>query len=246
MGRWWTPAWARVPMRDRRQRQRRGGNASEADAGMYRHMDRPSAGAVPAPRALRRAGLRLEWATLGWNVTEAVVAIWAGAVAGSVSLIGFGADSIIESLSGVALVWRLLGHEDDAGRDRIALRLVGISFLALAAYVGYEAATSLIRSEEPEASVTGIVLAALSLIVMPLLAHAKRRVARGMRSDALAADARQTDICANLSAILLVGLGLNAWLGWWWADPVAGLAMAPLIAREGFDALRGKGCGCRP
>lgn len=193
---------------------------------------------------LRRAGLRLEWATVGWNVTEAVVAVWAGTAVGSVSLVGFGIDSVIESLSGFVLLWRLMGRVEDGGRDRVALRLVGLSFLALAAYVGYEAASSLITREAPDASVPGIVLAALSLIVMPLLARAKRRVAECIASDALAADARQTDICVYLSAILLLGLGLNAWLGWWWADPVAGLGMVPIIAREGVQALRGRACGC--
>ncbi|MBM3493888.1 MAG: hypothetical protein FJX72_06145 [Armatimonadetes bacterium] len=194
--------------------------------------------------SLRRAGLRLELVTIGWNVIEAGVAIGAGWVAGSVALIGFGADSVIESLSGVALVWRLLGRMHDEVRERMALRLVGWSFIALAAYVGSSAAMSLIRSEPPESSVTGIVLAILSVIVMPILARAKRRVASRLQSGAMHADARQTDICAYLSAILLAGLALNAWCGWWWADPAAALMMTPIIAREGVSALRGKACSC--
>jgi divalent metal cation (Fe/Co/Zn/Cd) transporter len=195
-------------------------------------------------RRLRRAGLWLEWATVGWNSIEALVAVGAGVFAGSIALIGFGMDSVIESLSGAVLVWRLMGHTQDERRDRIALRLVGLSFLALGFYVGTDASRSLLSHETPDASLPGIIIAALSLIVMPLLAAAKRRVARRIDSAAMAADARQTDICAYLSVILLAGLGANAWVGWWWADPVAALAMVPIIVREGVMAVRGKSCGC--
>ncbi len=195
-------------------------------------------------REARGLGLRLEWATLGWNVIEAVVAVWAGVAAASIALVGFGLDSVIECLSGAALIWRLSGHAADERRERVALRMVGWSFLILAAYVAFDAVGALIRHEEPDAGLPGIVIASLSLVVMPLLARAKRGVARRMASAAMTADARQTDICAYLSAILLVGLALNATLGWRWGDPVAALLMTPIIAREGVMALRGKTCSC--
>lgn len=193
-------------------------------------------------RELTRRGRALEYVTLGWNLVEAAVSIGAGVSAGSTALVGFGADSLIESLSGAVLLWRLRSHEHDRRRELLALRLVGVSFLVLAAYVAWEAAGSLIAREAPDASITGIVLAALSLAVMPLLARAKRRVAGSLRSQALEADSRQTDLCAYLSAILLGGLLLNAVAGWWWADPVAALVMVPIIAREGVRALQGEVC----
>lgn len=189
-----------------------------------------------------RSGRRLEYFTLGWNVTEAAVAITAGIVAGSIALVGFGADSVIESLSSLVLLWRLQSHEADERRERLALRLVGVCFLILAAYIAFDAAHSLIRREPPHASFVGIALSVVSLIVMPLLARAKRRVAARLDSAALAADSRQTDLCAYLSAILLAGLALNAAFGWWWADPVAALIMVPIIIREGTQALRGEIC----
>ena len=186
-----------------------------------------------------RRGRNLEYLTIGWNSLEAVVAIGAGLLAGSIALVGFGVDSVIESLSGAVLLWRLFAGEH---REQLALKLVGLSFLLLAAYVAFDAGKSLLFRESPEASYVGIGLAVLSLIVMPVLARAKRRVAANLNSRALAADSRQTDICAYLSAILLVGLGLNALFGWWWADPVAGLVMIPIIAKEGIEALRGETC----
>jgi divalent metal cation (Fe/Co/Zn/Cd) transporter len=185
-----------------------------------------------------RAGRRLEYFTLGWNMTEATVAIGAGLFAGSIALIGFGIDSLIESLSGGILLWRLRWTKTDESRERLARRLVGISFFLLALYVAFEAGKSLLRHEEPETSVVGIILSILSMIVMPLLARAKRRVAAKIDSRALYADSRQTDICAYLSAILLGGLLLNALFGWWWADPIAALCMLPLILREGMEAVR--------
>lgn len=202
-----------------------------------------SSGDVGGPRAAAvRSGRRLEYVTLGWNLLEAAVAVGAGIAAGSIALVGFGADSLIESLSGGILLWRLQLHEADEQRERLALKLVGVSFLILAAYVAFEAAKSLYLRELPEVSVVGIALAALSLIVMPVLARAKRRVAARLASRSLHADSRQTDLCAYLSAILLGGLGLNALLGWWWADPVAALIMVPIVAREGVEALRGDAC----
>lgn len=189
-------------------------------------------------------GRRLEYVTIGWNLLEGAVAIGSGLMAGSIALVGFGVDSLIESFSGGALLWRL--HMDAPERreraEQTALKLVGASFLLLAAYVGFDAVKSLIAREPPEASYAGIILAALSLVVMPLLARAKRRVAAELNSRAMVADSRQTDICAYLSAILLAGLTLNALFGWWWADPAAALVMMPIIVKEGVAALRGETC----
>lgn len=155
---------------------------------------------------------------------------------------GFGVDSLIESTSGAALLWRLSGAGGGEDRERKALRMVGISFLLLAVWVGWEGATDLLRRESPDASLVGIILASLSLLIMPLLARAKRRVAKGLGSKAMEADSRQTDLCAYLSALLLLGLGMNALFGWWWADPVAALAMVPIIGNEARRALRGEEC----
>jgi divalent metal cation (Fe/Co/Zn/Cd) transporter len=168
--------------------------------------------------------------------------VTAGIVASSIALVGFGVDSLIECLSGGILLWRLQLHEADERRERIAVRLVGISFFLLAAYVCFDATKTLALREEPHASIVGIVLSCASLIVMPLLARAKRRVASRLESRSLGADSRQTDLCAYLSAILLGGLAFNALLGWWWADPIAGLIMVPIIAREGIETLRGDMC----
>jgi divalent metal cation (Fe/Co/Zn/Cd) transporter len=189
-----------------------------------------------------RHGRKLEYFTIGWNMVEAGVAIGAGWFAGSIALVGFGVDSLIESLSGLVLLWRLFSPAYDESREMIALKLVGISFLILAAYVAFEAIKSLIVHEPPETSFVGIGLSVVSLIIMPLLARAKRLLASNLESRAMKADSRQTDLCAYLSAILLGGLVLNALLGWWWADPVAALIMVPIIAREGFEGLRGEVC----
>jgi divalent metal cation (Fe/Co/Zn/Cd) transporter len=194
---------------------------------------------------LVRRGRGLEYFTIVWNVLEGVISVAAGVLAGSIALVGFGFDSFIESASGGALLWRL--HLDRPERreqaEKFALKLVGISFLLLAAYVTFDAGKSLIKREAPEATYLGIGIAALSLVVMPLLARAKRRIAKDIHSHAMEADARQTDICTYLSAILLVGLLLNALFGWWWADPVAALVMIPIITKEGIAALRGETCG---
>ena len=199
-------------------------------------------GQVAGRAASVRRGRALEYLTVGWNVLEAVVSIGAGLLAGSSALVGFGVDSVIESTSGAVLLWRLRDGERGEQRERLALRLVGVSFLLLAAYVAFDAAGSLIRREPPEASYIGIGIAALSLVLMPLLARAKRRVAAQLNSRALKADSRQTDLCAYLSAILLGGLLSNALFGWWWADPVAALVMLPIIVKEGVEALRGETC----
>lgn len=196
-------------------------------------------------RAVARHGRRLQYLTIAWNSAECLISIGAGLVAGSIALIGFGFDSAIEVASSLAALWRLARDEDEAARERAerrALRLIGVCFAALAVYVAVEAIRALINREAPAPSPLGIVIAALSLIVMPVLVHLKRRVATQLDSGALEAETRQTAVCAFLSAILLAGLGLNAWLGWWWADPFAGLAMVPLIAKEGIEALRGETC----
>lgn len=198
---------------------------------------------LAAPGDLRRAR-RLERLALVWNLVEAIASIGAGWLAGSTALVGFGVDSVIESASGAALLWRLQDGERGEARERVALKLVGWSFLALAAYVAVEAVGGLLRREPPDGSLPGILIAAASLVMMPWLARQKRRVAGRIGSHALAADSRQTSLCAYLSAILLAGLGLNAVLGWWWADPVAALAMVPIIAQEGLEALRGERCHC--
>ena len=190
-----------------------------------------------------REGRRLEYFTLGWNLTEAVVGIGAGVIAGSIALIGFGVDSIIESFSGAILLWRLQRHKADEKREQLALKLVAISFLVLAAYVTIDATKTLIQREPPHASIVGVCLAAISIVVMPLLACAKRRVAARLNSRALVADSRQTDLCAYLSGILFIGLILNALFGWWWADSIAAILMVPIITREGIEALKGDACG---
>jgi divalent metal cation (Fe/Co/Zn/Cd) transporter len=192
-------------------------------------------------------GKRLEYFTIFWNSLEAIIAIISGFLAGSVALVGFGFDSLIEVTSGVALLWRLHTDHDESRRgerEKKALQIVGVSFLALSAYVSYDAITTLLSRETPERSVPGIVIAVLSLVVMPLLARAKRKVARSIGSAAMTSDATQTELCTYLSAILLGGLFLNAAFGFWWADPIAALIMVPIIAKEGVEAVQGKACGC--
>jgi divalent metal cation (Fe/Co/Zn/Cd) transporter len=195
--------------------------------------------------ATARHGRLLQYLTIAWNSAECVVALIAGFLAGSIALVGFGFDSAIEVTSSVAALWRLRWEADEGRREAAehrTVRLIGGGFLVLAAYVAYEAGRSLVERRPPDHTTVGIVLAALSLLVMPTLVHFKRRIARRLHSGALEAEARQTRVCAYLSAILIAGLGLNAWLGWWWADPVAGLLMVPLIAWEGLEAVRGRTC----
>jgi divalent metal cation (Fe/Co/Zn/Cd) transporter len=209
--------------------------------------------ALPANRlALVRRSRRLNYATLGYNSLEGVLSIGAGLLAGSIALVGFGVDSLIELTAGVAALWRLQADLNPARRERAerqTLRLIGFCFLGLAAYVSSESIRALGGRSAPEQSQLGIGIAAASLVVMPFLARAKRAVAFQLGSGALAAEAKQTLICTYLSAILLVGLALNALWGWWWADPVAGLAMVPLIAWEGVEGVRGRSAcaeDCRP
>lgn len=199
-----------------------------------------------------RRGRKLEYFTIIYNSLEGLISIIAGLMAGSVSLIGFGIDSVIEVTSGAALLYRL-NHEFTPERresaERTTLRVVGLCFVALALYILCDSAMTLARHEAPERSIPGIGIAAISVIVMPMLARSKRQVAAGISSAAMHADSRQTDFCTYLSAILLCGLLLNALFRWWWADPIAALLMVPIIANEGIGALRGKSCsdecGCR-
>jgi len=187
----------------------------------------------------------LEYFTIAWNSLEGLVAVVAGVFSGSIALVGFGIDSFIEVTSGVVLLWRMTVDADVPTRERnekLSLRIVGVCFLALAVYVGYESISDLVSRKAPEHSVPGILLASVSLIAMPLLSRAKKKVAKELGSAAMHADAKQTDFCVYLSAILLIGLLLNAGPGWWWADPVAALIMVPLIANEGVEAMIGKTC----
>ena len=195
--------------------------------------------------SLVRRGRFLEYFTIGYNSLECLIAIVAGLIAGSIALVGFGFDSLIEVTSGVALLWRLHADADKDRRERleaISLRIIGVCFVALALYVTIDSVKSLLQHEAPDESLVGIILAAVSLVVMPLLVKAKRKVARGINSGALMADSKQTELCTYLSAILLAGLLLNALLGWWWADPIAALVMVPIIVKEGIEALRGETC----
>lgn len=195
----------------------------------------------------QRLGRRAQFlagASVTYNVIEAVVAITAGAVAGSVALVGFGLDSIVEVSSGLIILWQFR-HRMPETRERTALRLMAISFFAVAAYVGVESVRALVSGHEPDSSTVGIVLAALSLVIMPFLSWAQRRTGRALGSNAVVADGTQTLLCTYLSAVLLVGLVLNATLGWFWADPLAGLVIAAVAVREGRDAWRGEGC-CGP
>jgi divalent metal cation (Fe/Co/Zn/Cd) transporter len=186
---------------------------------------------------LRRRGLRLEYLTVAWNVLEAVVAVWAGIGAGSIALVGFGLDSMIEVFAASVVIWEFKGASEE--RQERALRLIAISFFLLAAYVTVEALRDLIVGSEAEESAVGIALAAVSLAVMPAPAIAKRRTGRQLGSATLLADATETLLCSYLSAILLVGLLLNATVDLWWADPLAALGIAYLAVREGMEAWRG-------
>lgn len=195
---------------------------------------------------LLRRGLRLEYLTVGWNIVEGLVAVSAGIVAGSVALVGFGLDSLVETISGVILVWRLRVERTGASDERVeeverrAERLVGIAFLVLAAWVAIEAGRTLLEAEEPSASPVGIALTATSLVLMLWLARAKRRVGEALGSRALIADSEQTRACWVLSAVTLTGLVLNALAGWWWADPLAALVIVAWLVREGLEAIRGE------
>jgi divalent metal cation (Fe/Co/Zn/Cd) transporter len=204
--------------------------------------------AVATRLVLVRRGLWLNYLTIGYNTIEAVVSLVAGLVAGSVALIGFGVDSAIEVTASVAAQWRLRSDCDSERREhveRITRRVIGGSFLALSAYVAVESASALWQREAPNPSIVGLSILVLSAFVMPVLARAKRRVALVLGSRALEADAMQTSICAYLSVIALAGVALNTLVGWWWADPVAALAMVPIIAKEGIEGFRAEAdCHC--
>lgn len=200
--------------------------------------------AVPAERArLQRRGVLLEWFTVTWNVIEAGVAITAGTIAGSVALVGFGIDSGIEVVAACALLWRFrqagaeAAEEEHSAAERRALYVVSGTFFLLAAYIAFEGVSALASSEEPETSAVGVVLAIVSLVVMPTLAYAKQVTGRALGSRALEADAVETWVCAYLSLALLAGVGLHAAFGWWWADPVGALAMLPVIVWQGLETL---------
>ncbi|MDP8958411.1 MAG: cation transporter [Actinomycetota bacterium] len=203
---------------------------------------------MPAPRAreevvrrdkLARRGRILAWATIVWNSIEGVASILAGLAAGSIALLGFGVDSYVEVFAGSVVLWRLSkerqGEAASIAAERRAVRLIALTFLLLALGVGAESLRKLVTGERPQESILGILIALVSLVGMPLLARAKRRVGEAMASAALMADATETVLCVWLSAILLVGLGLNALFGWWWADPVAALGIVYVAGREGIE-----------
>ncbi|GAB2873888.1 cation diffusion facilitator family transporter [Nocardioides pacificus] len=200
----------------------------------------------PAERArLGRRAQALAGAAVAYNVIEAVIAIAAGVAAGSVALVGFGLDSVVEVSSGVIILWQFR-HALPESREQQALRAMAVSFFALAAYVTFESVRALVSGSDPETSTVGIALACASLAVMPFLSLAQRRAGRALSSSTVVADSTQTLLCTYLSAVLLVGLVLNASLGWGWADPVAGLIIAAVALREGLEAWRGEACGCGP
>ena len=199
----------------------------------------------PAERTrLGRRAQLLAAASVSYNVVEAVIAITAGLVAGSVALVGFGLDSIVEVSSGLIILWQFR-HPLPESRERTALRLMAVSFFALAAYVAAESVRALASGHTADPSPVGIVLAGASLGIMPILSWAQRRTGRALGSNAVVADSTQTLLCTYLSAVLLLGLVLNATLGWHWADPIAGLVIAAVAVKEGRDAWRGEGC-CGP
>jgi divalent metal cation (Fe/Co/Zn/Cd) transporter len=203
--------------------------------------------AQPTAEERKRLGRRaqlLAGVSVTYNVIEAIIAVSAGIAAGSVALIGFGLDSVVEVSSGLVILWQFR-HRLPESREQQALRLMAFSFFALAAYVTFESVRALFFGGEPEASPVGIVLAIASLIIMPFLSWAQRRTGRALGSNAVVADSTQTLLCTYLSAVLLVGLVLNATLGWGWADPIAGLIIAAVAVREGVEAWKGEGC-CAP
>lgn len=208
------------------------------------HRATPSLPAPERARLGRRAQL-LAGASVSYNAIEAIVAITAGAGASSIALVGFGLDSLVEMSSGLIILWQFR-HTMPEARERTALRAIAVSFFALAAYVAFESVRALVTGEGGETSTVGIVIAALSLMIMPALSWAQRRTGRQLGSATVVADSKQTLLCTYLSAVLLVGLLLNATLGWWWADPAVGLVIAALAVREGREAWRGDAYTCIP
>jgi divalent metal cation (Fe/Co/Zn/Cd) transporter len=201
-----------------------------------------------SPDARRRLGRRaqiLAAAAVLYNVVEAVIAIGAGRAAGSSALIGFGLDSVVEVSSGLIILWQFR-HRLPETRERQALRLMAIAFFGLAAFVTVDALRVLVGADAPDSSTVGIALAIASLMVMPFLSWAQRRTGRALASGSVVADSKQTLLCTYLSAVLLVGLVVNGLLGWWWADPLAGLVIAAVAVKEGVEAWRGEACACGP
>ena len=201
---------------------------------------------APARRTVLTRRIRfLAAATITYNIIEAAVALWAGGIAGSAALVGFGLDSVIEVASAVALSWQF-ASKDPERREHLTLRIIALSFFALAAFVSLDAARALFSGEAAGHSTPGLIIAALSLAVMPVLSWLQRRAGRELGSRTAVADSKQTLLCTYLSAVLLVGLVLNSTLGWWWADSVAALAIAGIAIREGINAWRGDACcaGC--
>jgi len=193
-----------------------------------------------------QTAIRLEYFTIAYNILEGVVSLVLGGLASSVALIGFGLDSFVETFSGLIVLWRFRreaqGQQDHATLDSRALRYVGWSFFLLATYIVIESIRKLWFQEPPDPSPPGIVLAAVSLIVMPVLVRKKYQTAKKLKSEAMVGDSKQNLACVLLSVALLLGLSLNAALGWWWADPIAGLAMVPWLLKEGQGSLRGEVC----
>ena len=183
---------------------------------------------------LRRRGFWLEYASMAWMTAEAAVAITAGVIASSIALVGFGLDSVIEFFAAAIVIWQLRGDGED--RETRAVRLIGVTFFALAAYLTVESIADLATQSRPQHSVAGLAVTAAALIVMPLLAVAKRSTGRALGNRTLIADSAESAFCAFTSAAALLGVGLNAWLGWWWADPAAALAIAALAVKEGLEA----------
>jgi divalent metal cation (Fe/Co/Zn/Cd) transporter len=200
---------------------------------------------LPGRDALVRRAKALAWLGMAWHGIEAVVAIAAGIAAGSIALIGFGADSLVEAMAGFVLLWRFAAvRSASEGAERRAQKLIAVSFYVLAAYVAVEAVRSLAGGEQPEGSTVGIVLAIATLLTMPPLARAKVRLAHELQSSATKAEGRQNMVCAYLAGALLVGLSANALLDWWWADPIAALVIAAVALREGREAWQGNACAC--
>ena len=202
-------------------------------------------GPGPERRAILRRRVRIiVGVTIGYNVVEAVIALVAGGIASSSALIAFGLDSVVEVLSAAAVAWQFAAADHER-RERVAMRLIAVSFFGLAAFVGFDAVTSLLGREPAEHSPVGLVLAAVSLLVMPFLSWFERRTGRELGSRSAVADSKQTLLCTYLSAVLLAGLVLNAAFGWYWADPIAALVIAGVAVKEGRDAWRGDAC-CQP
>jgi divalent metal cation (Fe/Co/Zn/Cd) transporter len=200
---------------------------------------------TPERSRLERQARLLAWVGIGWHFIEFAIAIVAGIAASSIALIGFGADSLIESLAGFVVLWLFTGSRVGSERaERRAQQMIAVSFYVLAAYVGVEAIRSLVSGNEPDVSWVGIGLAAFTAATMPLLAVAKRRIGHKLGSSATVQEASQTQLCAYLSVALLIGLGANALLGWWWADPMAALVIAAVAIREGRESWRGDSCEC--